>query len=452
MLFAGTWYSLRDSHSNMAQEMLPKAKLKETILVKEKKVKTRSLTSNGNSTTKEPENKEGSVAVSVKPSATAVGKVQNTLSGKQSSQKMSKSPEVHVESPLDKILTAISTLEQRQKQHEDRVNTMLGIPPGTTGLEENDYMYDNDHYQFESDHAEAREGEYFADSDMHDRSTPGSDHGQGVHDTNLALATGTRSSTLSEMARKYQRIEVCSHELDEGLAESINSIFREGLSEESLQSISKDISRPGNCPALCTVRVNDLIWKIISPQAQSRDRSFQNVQTHLVKGSTLLAQMLEHINGMNEGEDRTKLLQMGLDSLALLGHTNRQLINRRRETLRPEIQHDYGHLCSSSVPFTDKLFGDNVSQNVKDIQDIKRVERVITRKWRGRPQPYPSYPSRGRGQYQYGGFSGYPQGQFFQSRGKFVPRGRGYPRFRNSNWQRGQATVTRPAQKKDKSE
>ena len=156
--------------------------------------------------------------------------------------------------------------------------------------------------------------------------------------------------------------------------------------------------------------------------------------------------MVEKVNKMKDGEDRKNILETDLDALALFGHTNRQLINRRREILRPEIQHDYGHLYSSSVPFTDKLFGDNVSQNVKEIQDIKRVERVITRKYRGRPQPYPTYPSRGRGQsYQYGSNQA---PQFYQPRGTFFPRGRGFHRGRNPNWQRGQSTVTRPFQKK----
>ena len=346
-------------------------------------------------------------------------------------------------SSMEKILAAISNLEERQKEHEERVNTMFGLPPGhmagVPGQEQNqsddiDYdLYDEESGQVPGYYNEFADGD-IEQSEIADKLLP------------------KTKSTLSDMAKKYQKVEVCASDLDEGLAESINAIFREGLSEESLNSILKGISRPENCPALCTVKVNELIWKIISPHAQSRDRAFQNVQTHLVKGSTLLAQMLEHVNIMNEGEDRTKLLQMGLDSLALLGHTNRLLINRRRDVLRPEIQHDYGHLCSTSVPFTDKLFGDNVSQNVKDIQDIKRVEKVITKRWQGRYQPYQNYQPRGRGQGAYGGYSGgyQPRGQSFQQRGKFFPRGRGYPRSRN--WPRGQATFTRSSQKKEKSE
>ena len=226
-------------------------------------------------------------------------------------------------SSMEKILAAISNLQERQKEHEERVNTMFGLPPGhmagVPGQKQNqsddiDYDYDEESGQVPGYYNE------FADGDIEQ------------NEIAEKLLPKTKS-TLSDMAKKYQKVEVCSSDLDEGLAESINALFREGLSEESLNYILKGISRPENCPALCAVKVNELIWKIISPHAQSRDRAFQNVQTHLVKGSTLLAQMLEHVNIMNEGEDRTKLLQMGLDSLALLGHTNRLLINRRRDVL-----------------------------------------------------------------------------------------------------------------------
>ena len=136
-------------------------------------------------------------------------------------------------------------------------------------------------------------------------------------------------------------------------------------------------------------------------------------------------------------------------ALAVFGHASRQLINRRIDLLRSEIQPDFAHLCSNSTPVTDKLFGDNVTDNVKEIQNIKRVERVITKRWRGRQQPYPYQGAGPR-------FQGYrPQQQWprgsFQPRGRFFPRGRGGPnRMRNPNWTRGQAssTVTRASHKK----
>ena len=233
------------------------------------------------------------------PKTDSVGRVGSSQTPSQASASVNSDSS----SSMDKILAAISNLQESQKEHEERVNTMFGLHPN-----------DEEPGQVPGYYNEFAGGD-IEQSEITEKLLP------------------KTKSTLSDMAKKYQKVEVCCSDLDEGLAESINAIFREGLSEESLNSILKRISRPENCPALCTVKVNELIWKIISPHAKSRDRAFHNLQTHLVKGSTLLAQMLEHVHIMNEGKDRTKLLQMGLDSLALLGHTNRLLINRRRDVL-----------------------------------------------------------------------------------------------------------------------
>ena len=147
------------------------------------------------------------------------------------------------------------------------------------------------------------------------------------------------------------------------------------------------------------------------PPAQSRDKLFQNLQTLMIKGSTMLARLVEKLDANNQEQ----FVESGLDALAVFGYASRQLINRRRDLFRSEIQPDFEHLCSNSTPVTDKLFGDNVTDIVKEIQNIKRVERVITKRWRDRQQPYPYQGAGPR-------FQGYrPQQQW--PRGSFQPWG-----------------------------
>ena len=140
------------------------------------------------------------------------------------------------------------------------------------------------------------------------------------------------SSSLFDMAKKYHKIEEVSHSMNEGLAELINSIFREGLSEDSLGTLLKLKRQQGQnkkkCPALCTPRVNDLMWRILSPPAQSRDKLFQNLQTLMIKGSTMLARLVEKFDESNQEQ----FVESGLDALAVFGHASRQLINRRRDS------------------------------------------------------------------------------------------------------------------------
>lgn len=56
------------------------------------------------------------------------------------------------------------------------------------------------------------------------------------------------------------------------------------------------------------------------------------------------------------------------DSLALLGHANRQM-NTTRDIIKPELKYEYLHLCVQSVPYTAWLFGDDISKTAKEIED-----------------------------------------------------------------------------------
>ena len=104
--------------------------------------------------------------------------------------------------------------------------------------------------------------------------------------------------------------------------------------------------------------------------------------------------------------------------MGLLGHANANLNWRRREVMRPEIDREYGFLCSQNTKVTEWLFGDNVSGDLKEIQAVNRVQSRLRGRGRGRGA---FRGSRGRGQGR-----GYPN---FSGRGRFPNnwsrRGRG---------------------------
>lgn len=51
---------------------------------------------------------------------------------------------------------------------------------------------------------------------------------------------------------------------------------------------------------------------------------------------------------------------MNTDALALLGHVCFEITQRRRESIKPSLHKDYAMLCSSNVPVTNLLFGDDI--------------------------------------------------------------------------------------------
>lgn len=71
----------------------------------------------------------------------------------------------------------------------------------------------------------------------------------------------------------------------------------------------------------------------------------------------------------------------GSDAIALLGAANYQLNMRRRESITDELNNDYRHSCSPTVPFTDFLFGDDVklSKQLKDLTEEKKVGKNLAK-------------------------------------------------------------------------
>ena len=53
-----------------------------------------------------------------------------------------------------------------------------------------------------------------------------------------------------------------------------------------------------------------------------------------------------------------------MDALAMLGHVHVELIQRRREVIKPNLNKKYFSLCSSQTPLTEILFGDDLQSQL----------------------------------------------------------------------------------------
>lgn len=112
-----------------------------------------------------------------------------------------------------------------------------------------------------------------------------------------------------------------------------------------------------------------------------------------------------------------KCIDLGIASLGLLGHYNRQSNIKRKEFQKPDLDQQYHHLCAPSISFTDYLYGDDILKNVKEIQDINRVGRKISGSARGGR----GFGHRGQGR----GKDGF--------RGRFRGRGRAHVTVHSQN-------------------
>jgi len=121
--------------------------------------------------------------------------------------------------------------------------------------------------------------------------------------------------------------------------------------------------------------------------------------------------------------DVPELIRVATDAIALVGAANFELNMRRRDNIKPELNEDYKHLCSISVPFTEFLFGNdtNLSKQLKDLAEATKVRKKRTLKVEG---------------HKSNGYRGYKN---VKSKGfgyKYSSRGQGTQVFKNLNWKR----------------
>ena len=213
-------------------------------------------------------------------------------------------------------------------------------------------------------------------------------------------------SKFKNLTEQYELKEKTVESVNSDLSDTVNKIFWEGLPDEKYQDMIKNLHRPDNCKALVKIKVNSLVWNVLRPQTRSQDVQMQNVQEALVKGSVLITKLADKLGSLQDVDQET--ISLATDALAILGHSNKLLNQKRRDMIKPDICESYKHLCSPTTLLTSQLFGDDCSKNVKDIQDVNKVGNTLTGRGRGRRRGGRFGPrgiGRGRGQYRGRGFS-----------------------------------------------
>jgi hypothetical protein len=180
-------------------------------------------------------------------------------------------------------------------------------------------------------------------------------------------------SRFLSMSKRFKIKEVCSDDVDQTLVENVTDLFHNGMDEEHYNELTKDDvnGRPDNCTGLTVVRTNQLVWDLIAPSTQQIDKKLQYIEKSVIMAAII---MTRTVNDMAKEEScgNSQWIDNCNDSLALLGHCNRQINLLRRDLIKPYLCWDYVHLCAHSLPYTNFLFGDDVSKSAKEIETCNK--------------------------------------------------------------------------------
>ena len=208
-------------------------------------------------------------------------------------------------------------------------------------------------------------------------------------------------SIFRQLSDKFKHSEQVDPETHPDLASLVNNSFRNGLSDDNLDEICKNIKRPDNCDSLVKTRVNQGIWRLLKPHTQAEDSRLSAIQGVLLKASTNIVKLVERL-----GETESEHVELGTTAIALLGHANKMINTKRKDLHKSDLDYKYHYLASASLPYTDLLYGNDsdVNNNVREINNMNRIGRAVSRGGgpirRGQGQfrrGFNPYANRGRG-------------------------------------------------------
>ena len=182
------------------------------------------------------------------------------------------------------------------------------------------------------------------------------------------------------------------------------------MSDEKVKENVEKYHRPENCEKLAVPKVNPEIWGKLTHYGKKQDLRLSAVQNLLVKVGTITAQSTQKLmdsrsRGAHDKQlDTGELLTAQTDAIALLGHTNYELSPRRREAIKPNLNKEYGALCSSQTAVTTSLFGDELQSQLNAIRASNCISHTAVHNtssssklsWRQKQDK----PFLGKGQYQ----------------------------------------------------
>ncbi|KAJ8021978.1 hypothetical protein HOLleu_39334 [Holothuria leucospilota] len=201
-------------------------------------------------------------------------------------------------------------------------------------------------------------------------------------DTDCALVsdngTSEEQNILSALVSDLEFGKTSGPPVHEKVASLLENVSKEKLSQATMKERCQKYDRPNNIESLQPTQVNKLIWDQLKTYTRNRDMKIQRVQFLNMKAMTALTVMLNEILIAKGTMDKETIMTRATDALALLGSANIDLNQVRRDLIKPELKAEYRGLSSNSSQNSVLLFGDDISQQMRDIADVNKISRRLT--------------------------------------------------------------------------
>ena len=176
------------------------------------------------------------------------------------------------------------------------------------------------------------------------------------------------------------------------LADIVNKRWDNKLVPDKITKILEKYAQPENCSEVTVTRVNSGIWARADAGQRKADLRLANMQQSLQKATfaTVLTtdKLLAIKNDPNSAPPHlNEMITNNIDAIALLGHVAHELLQFRREKLKPALKPEYHALCSpeANIASTKYLFGDDLAKQIRDANETNRIGNAVGSAKNSRP-------------------------------------------------------------------
>lgn len=251
---------------------------------------------------------------------------------------------------------------------------------------------------------------------------------QGLESASLILLeTDTTAQEIDEILKDVAQPESFGPELSSKVADAFSNTTKRPLNKELFSKLRDKIKVPANCKSFQVPKMNPEIWRVLPSQPRLFDVQNQQTQQALSAGLSSFALIAESVSTSPDisQELKNKILRYSIDAANVLGNQMQTVAKQRRFGVRRFLNPEYGGICNQDQSIGEWLFGDKLSETLKESKASSSIVRLSTLS-ANRFSPYGS--SRGRSlnfrrPFSYGGAS-YGNGRYQRQGPQFQSRGR----------------------------
>lgn len=126
--------------------------------------------------------------------------------------------------------------------------------------------------------------------------------------------------------------------------------------------------------------MNKEIWRSLPAAARNSDLDIQNPQKLIARAIVPITRVVDTFVRMDPQDDKygtNETVNRLMEAISMMAMANDEINHVRRNSIKPSLNADYRSLRSSQNAVTGNLFGDNITDQLKTIQESNKVGKKL---------------------------------------------------------------------------